>query len=74
VDLMRRSSGHAICQPAAIAGEAAFARAGGRYGEARPGESRYTGSITESGRLRPAAGLLPDARGRGLPTAVAGAD
>jgi hypothetical protein len=36
VDLMRRSSGHVICQPAAIPGEAAaFARASGRYGGVR---------------------------------------
>ena len=36
VDLMRRASGRIICQPAAISGEAAAARAGGRYGW-RPG-------------------------------------
>src|SRR5262249_36388711 len=35
VDLMRRSSGHVICQPAAIPGEAASFRAGGHYGGAR---------------------------------------
>jgi hypothetical protein len=34
VDLMRRSSGHVICEPAAIPGEAAFARAGGHFGRA----------------------------------------
>jgi hypothetical protein len=36
VDLMRRSSGHVICQPAAIPGEAAaFVGASGRYSAAR---------------------------------------
>jgi hypothetical protein len=38
VDLMRRSSGHVVCQPTAIPGEAAFARAGGRSGGARQAE------------------------------------
>jgi hypothetical protein len=32
VDLMRRPSGRAICQPAAIPGQEAAARAGGRLG------------------------------------------
>ena len=38
VDLMRRSSGHVICQPAAIPGEAASFRAGGHYSGARHAE------------------------------------
>ena len=38
VDLMRRSSGHVVCQPAAIRGETAFARAGGRSGGAQQAE------------------------------------
>jgi Extensin-like protein C-terminus len=45
VDLMRRTSGRVICQPAAIPGEVAAARAGGRYSRGRPGEAPYTGSI-----------------------------
>jgi Extensin-like protein C-terminus len=44
VDLMRRASGRVICQPAAMSGEAAAARAGGRYGW-RPGAAAVTGSI-----------------------------
>jgi hypothetical protein len=43
VDLMRRSSGRAICQPAAIPGQEAAARAGGRHGGTRPGEPPFTG-------------------------------
>jgi hypothetical protein len=35
VDLMRRSSGHVVCQPAAIPGEAASFRAGGHYAGVR---------------------------------------
>src|SRR5258706_16244678 len=38
VDLMRRSSGRTICQPAALPGEAASFRAGGHYGGARHAE------------------------------------
>jgi hypothetical protein len=64
VDLMRRTSGRAICQPAAIPGEAAFARAGGRYGRARVVQTPYTGSV--EGRR--------DAQSRALRSAVAGED
>ena len=56
VDLMRRASGRIICQPAAIPGEAAAARAGGRYGW-RPGAPSVTGSIAST---RPAYRSLPD--------------
>jgi hypothetical protein len=38
VDLMRRSSGRTICEPAALPGEAASFRAGGHYGDARHAE------------------------------------
>lgn len=38
VDLMRRSSGRSICEPVALAGEAASFRAGGHYGAAQPAE------------------------------------
>jgi hypothetical protein len=44
VDLMRHASGRVICEPDPISGEAAAARAGGRYGW-RPGASPVTGSI-----------------------------
>jgi hypothetical protein len=45
VDLMRRSGGQQICQPAAIPGEMAAARATQRKGYARRGDSDVTGSI-----------------------------
>ena len=78
VDLMRRSSGRAICQPAAIPGDVAFTRAGGRYGRARPVEAPYTGSIETHGLPRPAMRLMgerPHAEDHpGLPPAIAGQD
>jgi hypothetical protein len=49
VDLMRRSSGRVICQPAAVSGEVVAARAGGRYAGRDGG---ITGSI--GGKHRPA--------------------
>ena len=42
VDLMRRSSGRVICQPAAVSGDVVAARAGGRYAGRDGG---VTGSI-----------------------------
>jgi hypothetical protein len=39
VDLMRRSSGRTICEPAALPGEAASFRAGGHLGDARRAEA-----------------------------------
>jgi hypothetical protein len=39
VDLMRRSSGRSICEPAALPGEAASFRAGGHHGDARHAEA-----------------------------------
>jgi hypothetical protein len=78
VDLMRRSSGRVICQPATISGDIAFTRAGGRYGRARPAEAPYTGSIASHERPRPALRLLPDepyaGYDRRLPRAIAGQD
>jgi len=77
VDLMRRTSGHIVCQPTAIPGEAAFARAGGRYGRPRSVEVPYTGSVAAGRSPHSATRLLPDqrdAQGRGLPSAVAGED
>ena len=55
VDLMRRSSGRGICEPAPISGEAAAARAGGRY-SARPAEPQlYTGSANSRRASQPLA-------------------
>jgi hypothetical protein len=51
VDLMRRASGRIICEPAAIAGDAAAARAGGRYGW-RPGAPPVTGTVGSARRPR----------------------
>jgi hypothetical protein len=49
VDLMRRSSGRVICQPAAVSGEMIAARAsGGRYAGRDPG---VTGSIGSKRRV-----------------------
>jgi len=50
VDLMRRESGRRICEPAAIPGDAAAARARSRFAAQRPYQERYrnpdiTGSI-----------------------------
>jgi hypothetical protein len=44
VDLMRRSSGRSICEPAALAGEAASFRAGGHQGGARHAEAAGAGA------------------------------
>ena len=64
VDLMRRSSGRSICNPAAIPGDLVAGRRGGPV---------YTGS---TGKTTPSLGFAdPEApRGRGQPTAVAGED
>jgi hypothetical protein len=72
VDLMRRTSRRAICEPTPISGEVAAARAGGRN-RARPGEPPYyTGSV--DGRSRPA-GRNPLAYGDdGLVRAIPGED
>ena len=77
VDLMRRTSGRRICEPGAIPGEVAAARAGGRFAAQRYGD-RYgerssdpgvTGSIASRTHRRAAA--EDDDR---LPRAVAGDD
>jgi hypothetical protein len=60
VDLMRRSSGRRICQPSAIPGEVAAARAGGHYGRARLGEPFVTGSVTTGPFAHPPRRLSPD--------------
>ncbi len=55
VDLMRRASGRQICQPAAIPGEVAAARATQRNGSyARRGNSLITGSIAKKPMARSA--------------------
>jgi hypothetical protein len=83
VDLMRRASGRAICNPAAVSGEAVAARAGYRIGSR--GEPGVTGSIATGGAAelpRKVARRVPTFRsvpGRdevydGLPKAVAGED
>ena len=49
VDLMRRTSGRRICEPAAIPGEVVAARARSRYAAQHYGDTSITGSF----RLRP---------------------
>jgi hypothetical protein len=70
VDLMRRTSGRSICQPAAVSGDLVAARAGYRFARSDPG---VTGSIN---RTRP---TFRTVRGRdevydGLQRAIAGED
>jgi len=80
VDLMRRSSGRRICQPAATSGELIAARARERYARGASG-SGVTGSIGRGGRGG-ILGFLPfgqgdsdhTAGGDGLTRAVPGAD
>jgi len=83
VDLMRRASGRAICNPAAVPGEVVAARAGYRVGSR--GEPGVTGSIAAGSAAEPpkrVARRVPTFRsvpGRdevydGLPKAVAGED
>jgi hypothetical protein len=61
VDLMRRSGGSAICQPAAIPGEVAAARAAQRNGYARRPDPGVTGSIGSKGAAaRPVPALGSD--------------
>ncbi len=79
VDLMRRTSRRSICEPTAVAGVAAAARAAAAYGRARPSEPRYTGSVSATGRLArpPSAGAAARpvyAERPGLARAVPGAD
>jgi hypothetical protein len=73
VDLMRRASGRRICEPSAIPGEVAAARAGGRFAAQRYGNSYadpgVTGSIARRSGRREAA--EDDDR---RPSAVAGDD
>ena len=76
VDLMRRTSGRRICEPGAISGEVAAARAGGRFAAQRYGD-RYsdpgvTGTIKDKTHSRPL-GYSKEDDDR-LPSAVAGDD
>jgi hypothetical protein len=69
VDLMRRYNGRHICEPAAIPGEVAAARARSQYAAQHYGDPRSTGSIKARGRA--------DDRGsedESLPDAVPGDD
>jgi Extensin-like protein C-terminus len=45
VDLMRRSSGRSICEPAAIPGEVVAERARSRYAAQHYGDASVTGSV-----------------------------
>jgi hypothetical protein len=72
VDLMRRASGRRICEPSAISGEVAAARAGSRFAGQRYGDRSdpgVTGSIASRAHRREAA--EDDAH---RPSAVAGED
>ena len=53
VDLMRRSSGRAICNPAAVSGEMAAARAGGRYAGRDAGVTGSVGAKRRGSSYRP---------------------
>jgi hypothetical protein len=52
VDLMRRSSGRRICEPAAIPGEVVAERARARYAAQHPGDPAITGSIKNQAHPR----------------------
>jgi hypothetical protein len=69
VDLMRRASGHSICEPTPVPGQVAAARAASRQ-RPRAGEPAFTGSV---GQRRSSLRLTPYAADD-LPRAVAGRD
>jgi len=73
VDLMRRASGHRACNPHAVSGAEAAARARARYG-GRRGDPPVTGSVTP--RRQSGSRSAPNAYDGGarLPAAVPGAD
>jgi len=58
VDLMRRSSGRLICQPAAVSGDQVAARAGGRNSYASTREPYATGSLGGRKAYRPSSGKV----------------
>jgi hypothetical protein len=72
VDLMRRESGRRICEPSAIPGDVAAARARSRFAAQQPYQARYHPDITGSiaGRI-PQRAAAEDDR---LPSAVPGND
>jgi hypothetical protein len=72
VDLMRRGSGRRICEPGAISGEVAAARASGRFAAQRYGDPGITGSIKDKTHSR-TLGYSREDDDR-LPSAVAGDD
>ena len=71
VDLMRRSSGRRVCQPAAIPGEVVAERARARYAAAHNGDPGVTGSIKKV--VKHALGYANDDDDH-LPLAVPGED
>ena len=70
VDLMRRAYRPVICEPAAIPGEVAAARARAQYAARHNGEPRYTGSLATRKSPREDTGEDDEA----LPNAVPGDD
>jgi hypothetical protein len=70
VDLMRRATRRFICEPSAMPGEVAAARARAHYA-ARHGEPRFTGSIKGKAAAHHPLGYAGDG---GLPEAVPGED
>jgi hypothetical protein len=71
VDLMRRSGGRRVCDPAAVSGEVVAERARARYASQR-GDPGVTGSIKSRSRQRPL-GYTGENDGR-LPLAIPGED
>jgi hypothetical protein len=72
VDLMRRAYRPVICEPSAIPGEVAAARARAQYAERHYREPRYTGSIKSSVHEHARANSGED--DESLPDAVPGSD
>ena len=72
VDLMRRSSGRSICEPAAIPGEVVAERARSRYAAQHYGDTSITGSVRPRPQRR-ALGYSGEDDDR-LPLAVPGDD
>jgi hypothetical protein len=73
VDLMRRTSGRHICEPSAIPGEVAAARAGGRFAAQRYGDHYSDPGVTGSIASRPGRREAAEDDDR-RPSAVAGDD
>jgi hypothetical protein len=73
VDLMRRTSGRRICEPGAIPGEVAAARAGGRFAVQRYGDRSSDPGVTGSIASRTHRRAIAEDDDR-LPRAVAGDD